>query len=182
MSAVLLIVLAALWAAVLIPATLRTRDTASEMRSIDGFHMAMRTLSRRTMPVDGRYIMIPTPAVTDAPRRETRAQMAHRRTMLLRLFWAAGGSLVLVALFGGPWLWVHALADLALGGYVVWLRREAVRRTAELRQERRQEVRQREAEERERRAAAIAARRQREAVRAALAPVDEPVRRRVVGG
>ncbi len=145
LTPLLLLVLAGLWAAVLIPATRGGRDAAYDGRSIQGFHTAMRVLSRRTKPADGRYIMVPTPEVTGGPPIGGRRQQQRRRRMLIRLMWAAGLSLVAAVFLRGPWPVLHLVADGLLIGYAVRLRRLARVRTAVLRAARRAELERREA-------------------------------------
>ncbi|HVE97795.1 MAG TPA: hypothetical protein VNA12_01290 [Mycobacteriales bacterium] len=126
--------LAGLWAAVLIPATMRSRDHAHDGRSIEGFHTAMRTLSRRTPP-DSRRIVVPAPHVTsDGPALPS---LARRRAALLRT------SAIVLATFGyavaaggRSWL-LHLAADAALVAVVMWLRRTALAEAAQARQQRR---------------------------------------------
>ena len=127
--------LAGLWAAVLIPATMRSRDHAHDGRTIEGFHTAMRTLSRRT-PTDSRRIVVPAPQVTsDAPDVPS---LARRRTVLIRALAASMGTFVLAVAAGGvTWLLLHVAADVALVGVVAWLRRAALAEAAYARQMRR---------------------------------------------
>ena len=132
----LLIVLAGLWAAVLIPATLKSRDHAHDGRTMDGFHTAMRTLSRRTTPTDARRILVPPPSFT-APVPSA-PSVARRRAVFLRAVWAVAGTLLLAVAFGGI-LWLGQLAaDAALGGVVTWLRRISVVEAQEARRARRE--------------------------------------------
>ncbi|HVF19774.1 MAG TPA: hypothetical protein VNA14_05995 [Mycobacteriales bacterium] len=136
LSPVLLIVLAGLWAAVLIPATLRSRDHAHDGRTMDGFHTAMRTLSRRTTPTDSRRILIPPASLTSAA--VTFPGVARRRSVFLRAAWAAAGALLLAIAFGGWFLWLLQIGtDLALVGVVGWLRRISVAEAQEARRVRR---------------------------------------------
>lgn len=126
--------LAGLWAAVLIPATMRSRDHAHDGRTIEGFHTAMRTLSRRT-PTDSRRIVVPAPRVTaaapDVPSLE------RRRTVLARVLAAVIVTFFLAVATGGvSWL-LHVAADIALVGVVAWLRRAALAEAAYARQQRR---------------------------------------------
>ncbi len=126
MSPVLLIVLAGLWAAVLIPATVRSRDHAHDGRTMDGFHTAMRTLSRRPpSSTDSRRILVPTPQVTGAA--PSSPSLARRRLVFLRVLGAAAASLAFAVALGGPLWWlVHLAADAGLVAVVVWLRRTSL--------------------------------------------------------
>ncbi len=140
----LLLVLAGLWAAVLIPATRGTRDAAYDGRSMQGFSTAMRVLSRRNAPADSRYIMVPT-AATTSPTSKARRQQQRRRAVLARLVWACGLTLAAAVLLGGPWPAAHLLCDLALVGYAVRLRRLELARATDQHTARRAELDRREA-------------------------------------
>ena len=128
--------LAGLWAAVLIPATLRSRDHAHDGRTMDGFHTAMRTLSRRTTPTDSRRILVPPPSLTSAAA--SFPSVARRRSVFMRTAWAAAGTLLLAIAFGGWALWLlQVAADFAVVGVVGWLRRISVAEAQEARRVRR---------------------------------------------
>lgn len=151
MSPVLLIVLAGLWAAVLIPATVRSRDHAHDGRTMDGFHTAMRTLSRRSpaASTDSRRILLPSPQMTGAP--PSPPSLARRRAVFLRLLAAAAATLVLaIGLGGSLWWLLHLAVDAGLVGVVVWLRRTTIveaEQARRLRQTMRAERARREAAE-----------------------------------
>ncbi|HVE64685.1 MAG TPA: hypothetical protein VNB94_12910 [Mycobacteriales bacterium] len=134
MSPVLLIVLAGLWAAVLIPATMRSRDHAHDGRTMDGFSTAMRTLSRRpAATADSRRILVPTTSVTGP--QSPGPSLARRRTVFLRLLGLTVVSFVLAMLFGGPLWWlVQLAANAGLLAVVVWLRRTALAEAEQARQ------------------------------------------------
>lgn len=135
MSPVLLIVLAGLWAAVLIPATVRSRDHAHDGRTMEGFHTAMRTLSRRSpSATDSRRILVPTSQMTGAG--SPRADVGRRRTVLLRLLLAAAVTLLLGVARGGVFWALHLLALAGVAATVVWLRRTAVAEAELARRER----------------------------------------------
>ena len=128
--------LAGLWAAVLIPATLRSRDHAHDGRTMDGFHTAMRTLSRRTTPTDSRRILVPPPSLTSDA--SSFPSVARRRSVFMRTAWATVGTLLLAVAFGGWPLWLlQVAADAALLGVVAWLRRISVAEAQEARRARR---------------------------------------------
>jgi len=172
---VLLIVLAGLWAAVLIPATLRSREHAHDGRTMDGFHTAMRTLSRRTPPTDTRRILLPPPAIA-SPGGPIGPTVARRRTVFLRAVWAVAGTLLLALATGSALLWVtHIAADAALFGVVAWLRRISLAEAAEARRARRIAAIERARREAEREAAKVAAFRAR-----VTRPYDELAQRRAV--
>ena len=145
--------LAVLWFVVISWATRDNRDAANDGRSIDRYSTAMRVLSRRepartarAANVPGRYIVVPTPSVTD-PVKPARALLERRRAMLRRLVVASGISFAGL-LLGGPWLYIHLLVDVALVAYVVFLRRAALRVAEIARRERRAALVRQEAEHR----------------------------------
>ncbi|MDQ1716043.1 MAG: hypothetical protein QOC60_1988 [Frankiaceae bacterium] len=69
-SGPIILLIVALWAAVLVPAFFRRRDDATESRSVDRFTRAMRTLRRDDpLPADDRTILMPRrPAAAIAPQ------------------------------------------------------------------------------------------------------------------
>ena len=69
-STPIILLIVALWAAVLIPPWLRGRDDATESKSIDRFTRAMRTLRRDDpLPADDRTILMPRrPEASIAPQ------------------------------------------------------------------------------------------------------------------
>lgn len=146
--------LAVLWFVVIAWATRDTRDAANDGRSIDRYSNAMRVLSRRdpararSQGTPGRYIVVPTPPVTD-PVRSARNLVARRRAMLRRLVIASGISFAGL-LLGGPWIWIHLAVDALLVTYVVFLRRAALRANELAHRERRLALQRREAEHRAR--------------------------------
>ncbi len=138
--------LAVLWFTVIAWATRDGRDAANDGRSIDRYSHAMRVLSRRAPKASGRYIVVPKapePVRPAAPR----GVVARRRAVLRRLVIASGVSFAGI-LLGGPWLVIHLLVDAALVGYVVVLRRIALRAAEQAHDERRAALARREAEHR----------------------------------
>jgi hypothetical protein len=153
--------LAVLWFTVIAWATRDNRDAAHDGRSIDRYSHAMRVLSRRapsrpsrpsrgSVSVPGRYILVPGAAVTGGEARPARPAMSalERRRRTLRHLVIASGVSFAGILLGGPWLVIHLLIDAALVGYVVFLRRSALRTAEVARRERRAALALREAEHR----------------------------------
>ena len=147
--------LAVLWFIVIAWATRDTREAAHDGRSIDRSSNAMRVLSRREpakaaapASAHGRYIVVPTERVTN-PARAAQKLVDRRRAMLKRLTIASGISFAGI-LLGGPWLVIHLVVDAILVGYVVFLRRAALRAAEIARRERRAMLARREAEHRAR--------------------------------
>ncbi|MCU1677499.1 MAG: hypothetical protein JWM93_2257 [Frankiales bacterium] len=59
-SGPIILLIVALWAAVLVPALLRRHDESTESKSVDRFTRAMRTLRRDvTLPADDRTVLMP---------------------------------------------------------------------------------------------------------------------------
>ena len=145
----LLIVLAAVWAAFLIPPILRARSENRPSGSISDFRHQLRVLGR-TSPVTRisptaapgavhlRPLSVvrptsPTPARLGASRRT----MKRRRDVFFGLLVVMAGSLLLGALPPLRVLWaVHVVADLLFGAYVaalVYLRNLAAEREMKVR-------------------------------------------------
>ncbi|MEP7055547.1 MAG: hypothetical protein ABI912_09900 [Actinomycetota bacterium] len=128
------------WGAYLVPFWVRRHDgPAAEMRSIQGFSTAMRTLSRRKPGyVDGRYVVMPrTRAKSAVPeavhvsgasvRTAADHRLIHRRQALFSLMVMSVVSAPLAFLVGGLTVWLLAGSMATTLGYAVALRRETVR-------------------------------------------------------
>lgn len=143
--------LAVLWFTVIAWATRDSREAAHDGRSIDRHSNAMRVLSRRPASrppgVAGRYIVVPTTAVTD-PLVKARASVVERRRRILRGLVIASGLSFAGLLLGGPWLVIHLFMDALLVTYVVTLRRTTLREAERARRARRARLAAREAEHR----------------------------------
>jgi hypothetical protein len=136
MSPVIILGLVLMWAVVLVPMWMRRHDEVEETRSVDRFSAAMHTLSRyddsqrgavsahRSRPLD---VHVSGASAPDAIAARRRRGMAQRR---LRTFAGLLGAAVLVlmiaAITGAVVAWVlQVLLDLALGAFVLHLRRAA---------------------------------------------------------
>jgi hypothetical protein len=166
-------VLAVLWLIVLVPMFLRRKDERRRDRGVDGFGRAMRALGRRSSSV-GTEVFVPSSdepdqpapvAVAPAARRpepapqeallhpvdraemsQARQQMMARRRRSLTILGLGSAVFLLIALLGGGMMWLPAVGFLlGLGGYLWFLRSQAVRD-----RERRQVRRQREVQRRPR--------------------------------
>src|SRR5512135_244894 len=132
MSAVIWLGIVAVWGFVLIPRWLRHHDGVAEQRSVDRFHTAMRVLARGG--AERRYAVGPSgphrpyPSARRTPSSLARVR-ARRARRLLALLVAVPVTALLALALGGPWAGVHLVADVALIGYLVFLRRKA--RTAQ---------------------------------------------------
>ena len=145
-----LIVLAAVWAAFLLPPILRARAEHRPSGSISDFRRQLRVLAR-TSPNTGlavnRPLHLAPPPVAVRGRPATVAPIAglgrkrstikRRRDVLVGLLVAMGGSLVLGALPPLRVLWaVHVVLDLLFVAYVaalVYLRNLAAEREMKVR-------------------------------------------------
>lgn len=146
-----LLILAVIWAAVLIPPALRSRAEGRPADSITAFHRQL-TVLRRAGPRTGRngdwmsspfrgsstQLGMGAPLATVAPiarpgrmaRPSTasyarRSAQRRRRDIFLALLMAAGTTLVLGAVPSLRFLWLaHVAADVLLFGYVALLIRQ----------------------------------------------------------
>ncbi len=140
-----LLILAVIWAAVLIPPALRSRAEGRPADSITAFHRQLAVLRRagpRGFTADGPSSprpgslrsVSPITALARGPVATARSQAAaprrgsarrRRRDIFLSLLVAAGSTLVLGAVPGLHMLWVvHVAADVLLFGYVALLVRQ----------------------------------------------------------
>lgn len=113
----LLIVLAGVWAVVLVPPYVRKRS-ARTSDSIVSFHQHLSTLSRTHggEPVATRSAA--TGGVSPAARNSARQR---RRDVLFLLGGAVVVTLLLAVALGGLAVWLHLGADALLGGYIYLL-------------------------------------------------------------
>lgn len=128
----MLLILAVIWAAVLVPPMLRARAEGRPSDSIGEFHRHLSVLSR-TGPSDFSaanrlYSNSPAPYVSAGPWTAARLEARRRRTIkrrrdiLFGLVAGMGGSLVLS--FAPPLrelIYLHLLLDLMFAGYVALL-------------------------------------------------------------
>jgi hypothetical protein len=137
-----LVLLVLVWAVLLIPGALRSRN-ASPHTTVGGFERAMDVLRKDDRgPGAGRSVMVPKDAgrivdrpldATERPLPRLRSEdplMARRRAWFLRALVGTAGTFVLTVVMGG-WLWAAFAIALALtGGYAALLRRLKVQRDA----------------------------------------------------
>jgi hypothetical protein len=146
LTLLLLVILVAMWVAVLLPPYLRNRSSRSST-SLASFRRLVTTLERTgpdvgpgwqgtlpprfggvsPIPLDRAAAMMPL-GRADARRR--------RRDILLTLLGAAVITLVLAVLLRGVAIWFHLLADALVAAYVgllVQVRRSAAERQAKVR-------------------------------------------------
>ncbi len=151
MGVVVLIVLAAVWAAFLLPQIVRARTDNRPSGSISDFRRQLRVLARST-PAGVTPIRAAVPPVTPAVPRSASGPLRHpaatrrarrrssvrrRRDILAGLLVAMAGSLVLGFLQPLRVLWaVHVLLDLLFLAYIgllVYVRNVAAEREMKVR-------------------------------------------------
>jgi hypothetical protein len=140
LGTVLIVLLALVWAIVLLPSLFKSRAKSSPINGVRSFERAMGVLSgarsgRSKDQPTGRWIMVPRSDVTAPVRRRARV-IRRRRRNFLRTLAVVAGTLGLSFVPGLRWmLAVHAAADLSLAFYIWRLRRwkvgEELRRSAD---------------------------------------------------
>ncbi len=149
---VVLLILAGVWAVVLVPPYLRSRSEGRPAHSISSFRQHLSTLERAAPGARGGTPMTPMGPGPMAVRPRPAAPLAgrsgatvpvgraevrkRRRDILFTLAGAALITFVLALALGGVAILFHLAADALLGGYVyllVQLRRAATERQAKVR-------------------------------------------------
>lgn len=144
MGVVILLVLAAVWAAVLIPPIVRARADIRPTGSVSDFHHQLQVLARTTpsgalrAPLAYQATDAPGPLYRVGPRVSPRRRsVRRRRDILLGLAVVAGGSLAFGFVPALRVLWfVHVGADVLLAAYIaglVYMRNVAAEREAKVR-------------------------------------------------
>lgn len=132
-----LVVLAGIWAAVLVPPMLRSRAEGRPADSIGNFRQQLRVLQRTGPAADAMLGGArPSAARSAAPRpgrpslspaqlaqSARRARTLRRRRDVLAVLLAGMAGTLLLGLFPSlrPLLWLHVALDLAFFGYVALL-------------------------------------------------------------
>ncbi len=129
-----LLVLAAIWAAVLVPPYLQKRRATHPSSSVVDFHQQLAVLQRTGRALHGGPLhdgyadpAILAPAPVHRPARAVHATigrndvMRRRRDVFTTLASAAGLTFVLALALGGSVWILHLLVDAALLGYVALL-------------------------------------------------------------
>jgi hypothetical protein len=128
---VVLLILAGLWAVVLVPPLLRARRTERSGDSIGDFTYRLDVLGRtngRQQPAFQRGHLTPTPPQTQLRMRATAAERAakRRRDVVSILIAVVAVTFLAASLSGMPLAWgVHFFADTCLVAYLAlwaWLR------------------------------------------------------------
>jgi hypothetical protein len=121
-----LLILAVIWAAVLLPPYLQNRSESRPADSISSFQRQLSVLERRSgmiNPALQREVREVRAYATPIPAyRLSRADAKkRRRDVFFTLAGAAGVTFFMAVLLGGPVWGLHLLCDLLLAGYVVLL-------------------------------------------------------------
>jgi Flp pilus assembly protein TadB len=110
-----LLILAVLWAAVLVPPVLRSRSESRRRDSVGDFTSQLSALSGQRARRDRSLHAVGTPAPMSPAQK-------RRRDILIILAGAAMASLLLVVILRNPLLWsVQVLADVLLVVYLLLL-------------------------------------------------------------
>lgn len=118
------VLLALVWAVVLVPSIFRSRLGSSPADAVRRFERSMGILaSTRRGGTPGRWVMVPKRDGTLDRRRQL--VVRRRRQAFERLIIAAGATLILGIPSALRWVWlVHLAVDGILVGYVLWLRNQ----------------------------------------------------------
>jgi hypothetical protein len=117
MGVPILILLAIVWAIVLVPPYVRRRAEVRPGSSVMSFRHNLEVLGRAAPGAPVRAALPPAPGM---PTTRAAARK-RRRDVLFTLAGAAGFTLLLAIAFGGPALLLHLGVDVALGLYVYLL-------------------------------------------------------------
>ena len=121
-----LILLAVVWAVVLVPPYLRHRNESRPGSSVHSFRQGLDVLGRSAPPSiapGASFAPVRHPAAPPLPGAPVgrAAVRKRRRDVLLGLLGLAGFTLLLAFAFGGTFVLLHLLVDVALGGYLYLL-------------------------------------------------------------
>ena len=140
MTLLVLVILAVIWAAVLVPPYLQNRSDSRPADSISTFRNQLNVLERRSgnsVPSHLAPQRLPhSTAIRIDRTRSARAEVRKRRRDILVTLLAAAGLTLVIGLVMTPVLVLHLLIDALLGGYVALLvrqRRLAEERSAKVR-------------------------------------------------
>jgi hypothetical protein len=133
-----LLILAVIWAAVLLPPYLQNRSESRPADSISSFQHQLSVLERRAVMVNPSLQREPVRGVaTSAALRLSRAEAKkRRRDVLYTLAGGAGVTFVMAVMLGGTVWGLHLLCDVLLAAYVVMLvqvQQRAIERTSKVR-------------------------------------------------
>lgn len=131
MTVVVLLALAGIWAAVLLPPYLQKRRATHPSSSVVDFHHQLAVLQRTGRALHGGPLhtgYAARPTVSRSAYGPTMRQpaarsdvMSRRRDVMMSMLVAAGLSLLLALIFGGNLWLLHLVIDAGLLGYVALL-------------------------------------------------------------
>lgn len=124
MTLLVLFILAVIWAAVLLPPYLQNRSESRPADSISSFQRQLSVLERRAVTVNPslqQRSLSSRPQLVPAARLTRHEAKRRRRDVLFTLAGAAGVTLLMALMLGGPVWGLQLLCDLLLGAYVVLL-------------------------------------------------------------
>lgn len=130
MSSLVIVLLAGLWASILLPGLWRERRGSDPLTSITSFERCMHLLAPRTAPSParqqpGRHVMVlEEPSRVDPQRPASAARLARRRRAVLQWLLALIPATAVVALLLGGLAWgLPVAAGVLYGGYAAEDRR-----------------------------------------------------------
>ena len=129
-----LLILALIWAAVLLPPVLRRRREGRPGDSVLSFRRQLSTLERATP--GGGYGTVPRPITRSGGPMSRSEARKRRRDVFYALLAATGVSLLLAVAMKGPMIVLFVLCLGALGGYtalLVQIQRRAAERVQKVR-------------------------------------------------
>ena len=137
MTLLVLLILAVIWAAVLLPPYLQNRSESRPADSISSFQRQLSVLERRSVMVNPSLQREIRAYASPASVRFSRAEAKkRRRDVLYTLAGGAGTTFVMALVLGGPVWGLNLLCDALLAVYVVMLvqaQQRAMERTSKVR-------------------------------------------------
>ena len=127
MTLLVLFILAVIWAAVLLPPYLQNRSESRPADSISSFQRQLSVLERRSVVVNpALHRAAPssrsyTASMSPTPRYIRSEAKKRRRDVLFTLAGAAGVTLLMALVLGGPVWGLNLVCDALLAAYVVLL-------------------------------------------------------------
>jgi hypothetical protein len=132
-----LLILAVIWAAVLLPPYLQNRSESRPADSISSFQHQLSVLERRAVMVNPALQREVRRYAAPSALRLSRAEAKkRRRDVLYTLAGGAGITFLMALMLGGPVWGLQLMCDVLLAGYVVLLvqtQQRAVERTSKVR-------------------------------------------------
>lgn len=126
MTLLVVVILAVIWAAVLVPPYLQNRRESRPADSISTFRNQLSVLERRASSVQPGVLAQPGRVVSPvrSPARVARMEAKKRRRDILVTLLAAAGLTLLLGLLAPSVLLLHLVIDVLLAAYVALLVRQ----------------------------------------------------------